>query len=402
VQEIRSYIELLETQRRDRSVVAGLAVGYAPNFLGLVAWLLQRWLPDAPLDSLGVLTSGLPDSFTHRENVELWELTQLAADQPAEALKLLEGRFDELSAEFIARVDAFRLGHAHRGCSDRDIYQPRWGDSRELLLNQVVMMLKLGRASDPQAAHARAAAKRTNRERELMSQLRQSSLGWIRAPIFLRVLRTAQRYVMHRDNQRHTFEPYFYNLRLAYRAIGDRLRERGVLTDRDDVFFLGKHEIYAHIDGRLADAKVSGRARWRRSWWEEVTQQEPPASLRGYQPYEPAVETGAADLQGAPGAPGVATGRVRKIASLQELSAVQPGEIVVTYAIDPAWTPVFGIIAGAISVEGGMLAHAAVLGREYGLPVVLGVRDAIARLKDGDRVRIDGTLGSVTFANEEL
>jgi len=53
-------------------------------------------------------------------------------------------------------------------------------------------------------------------------------------------------------------------------------------------------------------------------------------------------------------------------------------------------------------VEGGMLAHAAVLGREYGLPVVLGVKDAIARLKDGDRVRIDGTLGSVTFANEEL
>jgi pyruvate,water dikinase len=402
VQDIRTYIELLELQRRDRRVVAGLAVGYAPNFLGLVAWLLQRWLPDAPPDTPGVLTSGLPGSFTHRENVELWELTRSAADHPRVALKLLDGRFDELDGEFIARVDAFRRKHAHRGCSDRDIYQRRWGDSRELLLQQVVMMLKLGRASDPQAAHARAAARRTDREHQLMAELKKSPLGWLRAPIFFRVLRAAQRYVMHRDNQRHTFEPYFYNLRLAYRAIGDRLRERGVLADRDDVFFLGKHEIYAHMDGRLPDAKVSGRVRWRRSWWEEVTLQEPPARLRGYRPYEPVGETGAADLQGAPGAPGVATGPVRKIASLQELSTVQPGEIVVTYAIDPAWTPVFGIIAGAISVEGGMLAHAAVLGREYGLPVVLGVRDAIARLKDGDRVRIDGTLGSVTFANEEL
>jgi pyruvate,water dikinase len=49
-----------------------------------------------------------------------------------------------------------------------------------------------------------------------------------------------------------------------------------------------------------------------------------------------------------------------------------------------------------------MLAHAAVLGREYGLPVVLGVRDATMRLKDGDRVRIDGTAGSVTIVGKAV
>ena len=401
-QAIRNYIELMETQRRDRSVVAGLAVGYAPNFLGLVAWLLQRWLPGAPADTLGVLTSGLPDSFTHRENVELWELTQLAAAQPALAQRLVNGDFANLDPQFLERVDAFRKRHAHRGCSDRDIYQPRWGDSRELLLNQVAMMLKLGRAADPRAAHQRAAAKRAEREQELILQLRRPVLGFLRAAIFSRILRVAQRYVMHRDNQRHTFEPYFYNLRLAYGAIGDRLKARGVLADRDDVFFLGKHEIYANMDGWLPDKKLAGRARWRRSWWERATLESPPDHLRGNRPCEPAAAVGAADLKGAPGAPGVATGPVRKIGSLQELSRVLPGDIVVTYAIDPAWTPVFGIIAGAISVEGGMLAHAAVLGREYGLPVVLGVRDAISRLNDGDMVRIDGTLGSVTFANQEL
>jgi phosphohistidine swiveling domain-containing protein len=85
------------------------------------------------------------------------------------------------------------------------------------------------------------------------------------------------------------------------------------------------------------------------------------------------------------------------IASLQELDRIRPGDIVVTYSIDPAWTPVFGIIAGVVSVEGGMLAHAAVLGREYGLPVVLAVREATARLKSGDVIRIDGTAGTVTM-----
>ncbi len=264
------------------------------------------------------------------------------------------------------------------------------------------MLLKLGKDSDPEAAHGRAAARRLGRERELVAQLRKHRFGSVRAGVFMKVLRVTQRYVMHRDNQRHTFEPYFLNLRLAYQAIGERLRERGALDSVDHVFFLGKHEIYAHADGELSDAKLLGRARWRREWWERVTGQEPPARLRGNRPHEPLAVGSAADLQGAPGAPGVATGPVRKVASLEELNRVQPGEIVVTYAIDPAWTPVFAIIAGAISVEGGMLAHAAVLGREYGLPVVLGVREAVARLKDGDVVRIDGTLGSVTIMTEEL
>ena len=107
--------------------------------------------------------------------------------------------------------------------------------------------------------------------------------------------------------------------------------------------------------------------------------------------------SGPADLTGAPGAPGIVTGPVRVIASLQELDRIRPGDIVVTYAIDPAWTPVFGILAGVVSVEGGMLAHAAVLGREYGIPVVLAVRGATARLKDDDIVRIDGTAGTIAI-----
>jgi phosphohistidine swiveling domain-containing protein len=399
--QIREFIEFVETQRRERSVVAGLAVGYAPHLLGLLAWLLQRWLRDVPPDTLGVLTSGLPDSFTHDENVALWKLTQRAA--PFEPLRQLlqRGDFDRLAdapggREFLEAVDEFRREHPHRGCSDRDIYQPRWGDSRELVLGQVRLLLGLGAAGDPEAAHERAAQRRVEREREILQRLGRGPLGLVRRAIFRRLLRVTQRYVMHRDNQRHTFEPYFMELRHAYRAIGRYWQRAGVLDDAEDVFFLGKHEIYAHIDGTLDARRLGERARWRRRWWNEVTREEPPANLRGNQPYDPAAgEGGSADLKGSPGAPGVATGTVRRVASLAELDRLQPGEILVTYAIDPAWTPVFTTIAGVVSVEGGMLAHAAVLGREYGLPVVLGVKEATTRLADGDVIRIDGTLGTV-------
>jgi pyruvate,water dikinase len=407
VADIRRYIELLEVQRRERSVVAGLAVGYAPNFLGLVAWLLQRWQPDAPADTLGILTSGLPGSFTHRENVELWQLTQQALARPAVSQCLLAGRFREVpqaagGTEFLQLADAFCQKHAHRGSSDRDIYQPRWGDDRELLLKQVALLLKLGGDSDPEKAHGRAAARRVDREREVAGRLRLGLFGRMRAAVFMRILRTTQRYVMHRDNQRHTFEPYFLNLRRAYRAIGSRLQGRGLLDSQDDIFLLAKTEIYAHADGSLEDGRLAGRVRWRRNWWNTITEQEPPFRLRGSRPYEGNTDEAAADLRGAPGAPGIATGPVRKVSSLQELNRILPGEILVTYAIDPAWTPVFGTIGGVISVEGGMLAHAAVLGREYGLPVVLGVQDALGRLKDGDMVRIDGTLGLIVLTTKEL
>jgi pyruvate,water dikinase len=406
IEAIRSFIEFLEVQRRERSVVAGLAVGYAPNFLGLLAWCLCRWLPNAPKDTLGVLTSGLPDSLTHQENVGLWNLAQAAAARPPVASQLVAERFDDLQltdggCEFLEELADFRRRHADRGSSDRDIFQPRWGDDQGLVLRQVVMLLKLGRNSDPAAAHARAEANRIRREKQLLGELGRGPVAAWRRWVLLRVIRTTQRYVMHRDNQRHTFEPYFYSLRQAYRAIGERLAGRGLLDRGDDVFFLAKHEIYAHADGKLASARLTARARWRKTWWHLVSREEPPTHLLGYRPHDPVkAPAGTADLVGAPGAPGVATGLVRLINSLHELNRIQPGDVVVTYAIDPAWTPVFGIIAGAISVEGGMLAHAAVLGREYGLPVVLGLRDATTRLKEGMRVRIDGTSGSVVILED--
>ncbi len=400
---IRDYIEFLEVQRRERSVVAGLAVGYAPNFVGLVAYLLERWLPGTSSNVLGILTSGLPESLTHDENVALWDLSQSANRLPAVREAIMTGNFDRLAEmpeamAFLLEVDAFRRAHAHRGCSDRDIYQPRWGDDPALLLNQVKLMLTLCANADPRAAHARTAARREQQERDLLCQFR-GPLGIVRRMVFMKVLRATQRYVMHRDNQRHTFEPYFLELRRSYSALGDKLVEHGILRQREYVFFLGKAEIYRHIDGELSDKKLSQRARSRYEWWDRVTRSDPPEYLRGNRPFDSRVAStaGNAGLQGAAGAPGVATGPVRIIGSLQELNRIRAGDIIVTYAIDPAWTPVFGIIGGVIAVEGGMLSHAAVLGREYGLPVVLGVRAAPSLLNAGDVVQIAGTTGTVAI-----
>ena len=80
----------------------------------------------------------------------------------------------------------------------------------------------------------------------------------------------------------------------------------------------------------------------------------------------------------------------------------QPGEILVTRATDPGWTPVFSVIGGAVLEIGGLLSHGAIVAREYGLPAVVNVPAATRRIVDGDTVTVDGTTGQVRVVRAEV
>lgn len=405
--KIRDFIEFIEAQRRERSLYAACAVGYASDLLGLLLHLLKRWAPGASEETIGLLTSGVEGSLTHEENLEVWRLAEVAARDSDVRGTVEAGRFDELEGmpqarEFLQAVDAVRARRPHRGCSDRDLFQRRWGDSRESLLDQVSNMLRLGESANPAVAHRATVERRKALENQLSAQIGRGPMGPLRLAIFRKVLRATQRYWMQRDNQRHTFDRYFYELRRAYKAMGRRLAEQGALDEPDAVFFAGKTEIYAHLDGDLPAERLRQRARLRRQWWSDVTTKEPFPLLQGEQPFDDgAGGAEGADLKGTGGSPGSVTGPVRLVRSMQELRDVQPGEIVVTQAIDPAWTPIFGIIGGVISEEGGMLSHATVLGREYGLPVVIGAVGATRLLQTGEMVAVNGTTGAVRRVEPE-
>ena len=400
--EIRCYIEFLEVQRRQRSVYAALGVAYAANFLGLLAHLVTKWTPGAPDDTIGILTSGIPQSLTHEENVEIESLLERARECPEVCNAITQARLHEIGAvangaTFLRELEHFRTKRPHRGCSDRDILQPRWGDSPDILLMQLQSMLSLSHHTQSAMARARTVERRCIRESEILTRLGRGLMGAIRRFVFTRVLRTAQRYWIQRDNQRHSFDRYFYELRRSYRAIGVKLVAEEVLNHVDDIFFLGKTELYAYLDSELSKEALVSRANWRKVWWQRVSATEPPAFLKDNLPYvlDGAAENSDGDLKGMGGAPGVVTGPIRVIRSMSELGRVKEGEILVTQAIDPAWTPVFGLIGGVISEEGGILSHATVLGREYGIPVVIGVRDAMTLFKDQECVSVNGTTGVI-------
>ena len=190
-------------------------------------------------------------------------------------------------------------------------------------------------------------------------------------------------------------------LRGLVMRIARRLAREGVIERADDVFFLGRDEI--------ADAIVDPQARHelvreRRAAFERQRGMRPPRYV-GPVPND----TGPADrfdsaridatapdeLRGTGASAGVVRGRARLVESQDAFGAVQPGDIIVCPASNPSWVPVFTIAGGLVTNTGGVLSHAAVVAREFGLPAVVGVAGATTKIADGRLVEIDGTAGTV-------
>ena len=104
---------------------------------------------------------------------------------------------------------------------------------------------------------------------------------------------------------------------------------------------------------------------------------------------------GANSWQGLGGSPGSISGEVFIITDPAQFADFPQGAILVARTTNPAWTPLFYHAAGVITESGGPLSHGAVTARELGIPAVMGIRDACHRLTNGQRVKIDGSLGRV-------
>jgi pyruvate,water dikinase len=83
-----------------------------------------------------------------------------------------------------------------------------------------------------------------------------------------------------------------------------------------------------------------------------------------------------------------------------QLGEVEEGEILVCPITAPSWAPVFSRIEAAVSDIGGIMAHAAIVSREYGLPAVVGTGFGTKRIRTGQHLRVDGNTGTVTILDD--
>ncbi|MFE6967949.1 PEP/pyruvate-binding domain-containing protein [Isoptericola sp. NPDC057653] len=109
-------------------------------------------------------------------------------------------------------------------------------------------------------------------------------------------------------------------------------------------------------------------------------------------------DDGRAVLRGTGASGGRASGPARVVRGPDEFGTVRPGDVLVCCGTDPAWTPLFGVVAAVVTETGGLLSHAAIVARELRLPAVLGVAGATDALRDAGSLAVDGDAGTVVVA----
>ena len=194
------------------------------------------------------------------------------------------------------------------------------------------------------------------------------------------------------------------------------VRHAGQLTGHgDDLFFLELPEIVDLLRGDPAPlAKVPGR----RASYETYQALPPyPALIRGrFDPsrwaadpnrrsdyYDERAQTTTrpdAAITGFPGAAGVVEGIARVLRTPEDAAQFGDGEILVTTVTNIGWTPIFPRAAAVVTDVGAPLSHAAIVARELGIPAVVGCGNATMRLHSGDRVRVDGSHGTVEVLHQ--
>src|SRR5690625_3711990 len=210
------------------------------------------------------------------------------------------------------------------------------------------------------------------------------------------VIRLARTYTALDDLEHYQTTRLTIPMRRALRHLGARLVEHGALAERDDVYFLHAEDLEAAVRDGSAEALAALRpqADRQKAVYDAATRSDPDW-VHG-QSDTAAEAPGDSDLQGTAGSPGVAEVEESVVHSPDDFPHFPSGAILVARTTNPAWTALFYQAAGVITESGGALSHGAVTARELGIPAVMSVRSVMKLLENGERVRLDGTGGTIT------
>ncbi|MET8865808.1 PEP/pyruvate-binding domain-containing protein [Nonomuraea sp. NPDC004580] len=320
-------------------------------------------------------------------------LTGVNADGELASMGLLTG-LSRLAAGEIGR-DEFARAYGHRGPHEFEVSIPRPGEDPAWIDAQLAgvgdlragteQLLQRQRAARDEA-WARFARRHPRKEAAMRARVRR----W-------------NAVVRDRETARSESIRAFWVLR-AFTVRAGELTGAG-----DDAFFLHLDELLRLLRG---DRSVLEKVPARRATYERYAALPPyPVLIVG--PFDPvrwaADPARRADLYdargpaapvsdtvtGFPGAPGVVEGVARVLAGPEDGDRLKPGEILVTTLTNVGWTPMFPRSAAVVTDMGAPLSHASIVARELGIPAVVGTGNATMRLRDGDRIRVDGERGTV-------
>lgn len=212
-----------------------------------------------------------------------------------------------------------------------------------------------------------------------------------------------RRMLWWREEFRDVSTRFYYLIRVYTIELSRKLVEDKVLENEDDIWMLKVGNVWDYLNGKITSDDLNGIIRKNRRYYN---------SFRNYMseneigeifsnPSSASAAAGDDAIRGIGANNGVVTGTARVINDFSEIDRLKQNDILVTRFTDTGWTPKFAILSGIVTEYGGILCHAAIVSREYGIPAIVNCHDALTKIKDGQTITIDGATGIVTINGEK-
>jgi pyruvate,water dikinase len=276
-----------------------------------------------------------------------------------------------------------------------DITKTRWSENPSILLPLILANVKNFAAGESKRRFEQGQQEALKKEQELTDGLAALPDGAEKARETKQMIDLVRNFIGYREYPKYSMVTRYYIYKQALLKEAELLVQANIIHAKQDIYYLTFEELREVISTKKLDYQIISTRKEEYKLFEKLT---PPRVItsdgevivgrykRDHLPAE--------SIPGLAVSSGVIEGRARVILNMEDADFAE-GYILVTSFTDPSWTPLFVLIKGLVTEVGGLMTHGAVIAREYGLPAVVGVENATRVIKDGQRIRVNGTEGYV-------
>lgn len=350
---------------------------------------------------LSKLNKSLPGNVTTELVLELGDLADVArkSSEVIEYLKNCDEKtfYEELvkvkgGEEFQFELNKFLEKYGMRCSGEIDITKPRWSEDPYQIVPSIISNIQTTSNGEHRRKFNQGKIEAEQAEKEILSKF--NFLGRLSVSRLVKLYRNL---MGMREHHKFVLVKILDIYKGAILEEAESLVEKGILKNKEDVFFLTMEEINSmggngfrgDIQELIKEREIQFQLDNKRSVPRVVTSEGEivTGKLRDVK-----VPKGA--IVGTPVSAGIIEGVARVVVKLED-AKLNPGEILVAPYTDPGWTPLFTSAIALVTEVGGLMTHGSVVAREYGIPAVVGIERATEIIKDGDRIRVNGTEGFV-------
>ncbi|MGD2434101.1 phosphoenolpyruvate synthase [Bacillus velezensis] len=363
---------------------------------------MNEWLGEK--NAADTLSQSVPHNITSEMGLALLDVADVIRPYP-EVIAYLENVKDDHFLDELVKFEGGRETHnaiyaylnkyGMRCAGEIDMTRTRWSEKPTALVPMILNNLKNFEPNASQRKFEQGRQEALKKEQELLDRLKQLPDGEQKAKETKRMIRIIRNFSGFREYPKYGMISRYFVYKQALLKEAEQLAEAGVIHEKEDIYYLTFEELQEVVRTHKLDYQIISTRKGEYKVYEKLS---PPRVITS----DGEIVTGeykrenlpAGAIAGLPVSSGVIEGRARVILNMEDAD-LEDGDILVTSYTDPSWTPLFVSIKGLVTEVGGLMTHGAVIAREYGLPAVVGVENATQLIKDGQRIRVHGTEGSI-------